>query len=984
MNNLFSTWKSSLLFVWSLLLSAVAIAQPANNDCAGATALAVGATCAPITGDVTNATQSQAGCGGGNADDDVWYRFTATAASINVTVTGSADFDAVVQVFSGSCVGLTSIVCQDATFEAGVETAALTGLTVGQVYFVRVFDYYAGAPTTTTFTICATIPAAAPANDNCAGAISLTQGATCTPITGNNASATQSQAGCQGTAGDDVWFSFVATTTGANLTVVGSAQFDAVVEVFSGTCGSLTSMACIDGDDNRGGTEASSLSGLTVGQTYYVRVYDWYSAAPATNTFTICVTQFTQCNLSAPAGAITEAETCGDSTNNACARTPANPAAVSSIACGQTVFGSAWANNNLRDLDYYQFTVGQSGLVTLNLQAEFNGLLAIATIAGGDCANLAVVSSTAPSACQAGSLTATLAAGTYYVIVTPAAFTGYPCGTNNDYILSMSIGAPMTASATATAAGCNPTGTVSSTVTGGTTPYSFMWTGSRTTQNITGLTAGNYMLTATDANGCRAMASATVGSTAVTITGTPASTPTSCGANTGTAGITPTNGASPFTYLWNNGATTQNLTGLAAASYAVTVTDANGCMGMFSNINVVNPSAPSATVAPTGVSCAGGSNGAATVSATGGTAPYSYTWSNTAATGATVTGLSAGNFSVTISDVNSCAFVVNSNIAAPAAVSVSATSTNVSCAGGSNGTATAMGMGGTGIISYNWGAAGTSATVNNLVAGTYSVTATDANGCMAMASANVTAPAAITLTASATDAACSGVNNGSATANATGGTAAFSFNWGAAGTGATINGLAAGTYNVTATDANGCEATANATVGTGTAPTASIVGTDASANGASDGAANLSVTGGTAPYSFVWNNGATTEDLSAIPAGAYSVSVTDANGCTAGASVTISQPISVVENNATSFGTRLFPNPAADAATLAVELQTAAELRIELVNLSGQQLYSFTAVQAQGTANYSLPVADMAAGVYFVRINAGNETAVQRLIVVKP
>ncbi len=981
MNNLFSSWKSSLLFVWSLMLSAIAIAQPANDNCAGAILLTQGATCTTTSGTTTNATQSQAGCAG-DADDDVWYRFVATGTSANITVTGAAEFDAVLQAFSGTCAGLTSFSCADLSGDGGVETISLTGLTAGTTYFIRVYDYYAGAAPTPTFTICVTTPASAPANDNCAGAIALTPGATCTPTAGTVAGATQSQAGCEGTANDDVWYSFVAGSTGAAVAVAGSASFDGVVEVFSGTCGSLVSMACTDGTLD-GGTETATLTGLTVGQTYYVRVYHWYTAVAATPTFTICVTNFTQCNLTAPAGAITEAEACGDSTNNACVRTPPSSTAVGTIACGQTIFGSAWANGGSRDLDYYQFTLAQAGTVNLSLQAEFGALMAIATIAGGDCANLAIVSSTAPSACQTGTLSAALAAGTYYLIVAPATFSGYACGTNNDYILSMGIGTPMAASATPTSAGCNPTGMVSSVVTGGTTPYSFAWTGSRTTQNITGLTAGNYMLTATDANGCRAMASATVGSTAITITGTPNSSATACGANTGTVSITPTNGQTPFTFVWNNGVSAQSQVSLPAGNYAVTVTDANGCMGVFSNINVVNPSAPSATVAPSGVSCAGGSNGSATVSATGGTAPYTYAWSNSAATSATATGLSAGNFNVTVGDANLCSTVISGNISEPSAVSVSATSTNTTCAAVNDGTATATGMGGTGTVTYNWGAAGAGAMVSGLAAGTYNVTATDANGCMAMASANVTAPAAITLTASATDAACAGVNNGTATAMATGGTAAFSYDWGTAGTGAMISGLAAGTYNVTTTDANGCVATASATVAAGAAPTAAIAGTDASANGAADGAANLTVTGGTAPYSFAWSNGATTEDLSAITASTYSVSVTDANGCMATASVTISQPISLVENNATSFGVRLFPNPAADAATLSVELKATAELRVEMLNVAGQQIYNFSAVQTEGTANYTLPVAEMAAGVYFVRIKAGNETAVQRLIVVK-
>jgi hypothetical protein len=803
---------------------------PANDSCTGAISLTQAATCTPTTGDVAGATESLVACAG-DADEDVWYSFVAIDTSAVVTVAGSTDFDAVVEVFSGACGAGTSLVCQDNTGNGGGEVANATGLTIGQTYFVRVYDYDLGAPASTTFTICVTTPAAAPANDNCAGAISLTSGAACVPTTGNVAGATLSQAGCAGTAGDDVWYSFVATTTTTNITVAGSLQFDPVVEVFSGSCAALTSLACTDDDADRGGTEIASLNSLTVGQTYFVRVYDWYTAAPATPTFDICVQEFTQCNLTAPMGAVLENEACGDSTNNGCAN---DIPTYGSVSCGETIFGNAWADNNLRDVDYYQFTLGAGDTVRWNVTAEFPALIAIAEIAGGDCNNLDILASAAAPACEMTNLSTYIATpGTYYVIVVPSVFAGFACGTNNDYIASFSIGSALSV-ATST-------------------------------------------------------------------------TPTSCGVGTGTATAAVTGGAAPYMYSWSNNSTAATATGLTAGSYAVTVSDVNACRSITSNIDVVNPSAPTATLSSSNLNCANVNTGTASLTAiAGGTTPYTYTWSNTAATTAAVTGLAAGAFSVTINDAANCAYVTSGNITSPMPIVLTPTTTNGNCQG---------------------------------VAGSASVAAT-------------------------------------------GGTGAFTFVWSNAATTANISGLNAGSYTVTATDANGCAATISANTQSGAGFTLAIVGTDASANAATDGAANLSVTGGLAPFTYVWSNGATTEDISGLAANTYSTTVTDANGCTMSSNVVISQPVGVVGTSADAFSMSLFPNPAQHTATLSLRLTRAAQVNIQVINITGQVLYSLENSQ-NGEILYTLPLANFAEGVYFVRIAAGEQTTTTRLVITK-
>ena len=258
-----------------------------SNDCATATVLTPGATCVNTAGTTAGATQSIPGCVG-TADDDVWYQFTATGTSHQITVTASAGFDPVVQLFSGTCATLSTLACMDNGLTGENETIYATGLTNGQTYRIRVYHYYSGAPTTSTFSICVTNPPAAPSNNTCGGATALTVNTTCSATSGTTLGATQSSVGCAGTADDDVFFSFVATNSVQTITVNPSATMDAVVELYSGSCASLTSIQCQDVGFTDG-NEVINAVGLTPGTTYYVRVYDYYASTGGAP-FTICVT----------------------------------------------------------------------------------------------------------------------------------------------------------------------------------------------------------------------------------------------------------------------------------------------------------------------------------------------------------------------------------------------------------------------------------------------------------------------------------------------------------------------------------------------------------------------------------------------------------------------------------------------------------------------------------------------------------------------
>lgn len=219
------------------------------------------------------------------------------------------------------------------------------------------------------------------------------------------------------------------------------------------------------------------------------------------------------------------------------------------------------------------------------------------------------------------------------------------------------------------------------------------------------------------------------------------------GSSTGSLTVTASSGTANYDYSWSNGATTTNttsttntITNLAAGTYTVTITDDNGCTDTAS-ATITEPTALVASASVnSNVSCNGGSDGSATASATGGTSGYSYSWAPSGGNNATATGLSAGTYTVTITDANGCTDTANATITEPTAVNATiASSTNASCPGASDGSATVTTNGGIAPYSYSWSpSGGNNATATGLSAGNYTVTVTDDNGCTDTANVTIT------------------------------------------------------------------------------------------------------------------------------------------------------------------------------------------------------------------------------------------------------
>ena len=385
-------WVTGVLSVrGSFVLSATCTTPvPANDNCSGAITLTPqGATCTtPTSGTTLGATQSQAGCQG-TADDDVWYQFVATATAHNVTVTGATSFDAVLQVFSGSCAGLTSLACRDAGLNGGNEVATLTGLTVGATYYARVYHYFSTVSSTPTFTICVTTPTPPMPGgnfDECSGAIALTVGTSCNLVQYTNATATASAnvpaPGCADYQGGDVWFSVVVPATGS-LTIDSQTGVitDGGMAVYSGTCGALSLVECDDDDSANGLMPRITLQNRTPGEILYVRF--WEYGNNNNGTFSICAYDVPApppgtcaCNHSEPFGSIA-APTVPNPTTITTVQWAGEYATITGAVAGSTyVFTSSLATDFLT---VRQGTPGGTalgcGTTPLTVTATANGTL---------------------------------------------------------------------------------------------------------------------------------------------------------------------------------------------------------------------------------------------------------------------------------------------------------------------------------------------------------------------------------------------------------------------------------------------------------------------------------------------------------------------------------------------------------------------------------------------------------------------------------
>jgi gliding motility-associated-like protein len=469
--------------------------------------------------------------------------------------------------------------------------------------------------------------------------------------------------------------------------------------------------------------------------------------------------------------------------------------------------------------------------------------------------------------------------------------------TNN---VPVTITQPTQVALTLTSANANCTdnnGTATVVATGGTPGYTYSWTGGGGSAATTvPVIAGDYTVTVLDANLCPRTGAVTIGVTPGGTATIASTTNVTCnGANNGILNVSMGgNSVGPFTYSWTpnvgTGATVNNL---APGAYAVVVTDSHGCIANTSG-NISEPVVLAVNFTSTNVSCNAGSDGTISSTVTGGTAPYSYSWSPGAFNTGIVSGLPVGVYTLTVTDAQGCTVTGTRTIVEPTALTVTPTIVDPHCQQ-SDGSATVVGGGGAGgyTFSLNGGAFG-AGSFNSLAAGTYTVTIRDGNQCTSnqpISLVDQAGPVA-TITAS-TNVSCKDGNNGSATVTATGGVTPYFYTWNPTSqTTQTANNLLAGVYGVTVTDASGCSASASIIITEPSQLLINATGVDPVCNGQSNGTGSSSAFGGTQPYSYQWQVLPVQNNANAInlAPGMHNVTVTDAQGCTATTSINLNNP----------------------------------------------------------------------------------------------
>lgn len=484
---------------------------------------------------------------------------------------------------------------------------------------------------------------------------------------------------------------------------------------------------------------------------------------------------------------------------------------------------------------------------------------------------------------------------------------GSSCSDTADFQLITPVCCSHALAASVSQPGCtSPNGSINLTVTGGTGPFSFQWApGGQTTEDITGLAAGTYSVSVTDqSNGCVVDSTFMLSAPAVPAINSVSFTSELCaGQNNGSIdAINVSGGTAPYSFgfapLSNPLSVTPvvsfPVTNLAPGLYIVGVTDQSGCLDTFWISIPAGPVCCNLSISAVlqQPDC-GVSNGAIDVTVGLGSGSYSYSWSNGSVT-EDITALNAGLYSITVSDpVQGCSVDSTfslSNLNAPQIQNIQVTAE--SCTGAADGSIQLTVTGGVLPYGYAWSPAlPANANQANLTPGNYSLTVTDAAGCQSVQSFVVNPGAKPDAAVTGANPDCSG-NNGSVTVtlNTACVSCSFSLNGGGFGPSATFTGLGGGTYTVIVQDGLGCRDTVSQTLTAPVLLTASLSTTDLTCFNAADGGAAVITSSGTPPFDYSWNTGATTAALTGLSAGNYSVTVTDASGCSSTLSGTLSEP----------------------------------------------------------------------------------------------
>jgi gliding motility-associated-like protein len=474
-------------------------------------------------------------------------------------------------------------------------------------------------------------------------------------------------------------------------------------------------------------------------------------------------------------------------------------------------------------------------------------------------------------------------------------------------------------------------GSIQTNITGGIpftsgAPYGISWTGpngfSSSAAAISGLEPGTYTLTVTDAGGCPFSNTYTITEPAEIIITTDLEKDITCyNAADGAVQVTVTGGTTPYSYSWTKDtlpfAAVEDISALAPGTYGLSVTDSNNCGPVTISFTITEP--PLLTVSlmgQTNAQCYGESSGAATIAVAGGVPvevqvgvfDYLYSWTGPngfTANTQNLAGITAGTYNLTVTDNSACVQTLTVIITQPSEILVNVTTTPITCYGANNASINLAVSGDFPPFTASWDNFASGTFQDNLSAGDYIITITDATGCQKIVNVNIPEAPVFMVNPVVNQISCFGAHNGSINLNFVGGIAPVSLTWSDGSTSGTVrNNLGPGTYTVTIIDGTPCSIIRTFVLVEPQALALTANVTNAlDCDDANSGAINLLVSGGTPPFSYDWGNGVTTEDLANVPAGNYLVTVTDSRNCITTAQFTITRqpPIVIAVETQTDF-----------------------------------------------------------------------------------
>lgn len=499
------------------------------------------------------------------------------------------------------------------------------------------------------------------------------------------------------------------------------------------------------------------------------------------------------------------------------------------------------------------------------------------------------------------------------------------------------------------------------------TGISYVWNDNVTTasRTFTQTDQGLYTVTTTGSNHCQAVASVEIrtdfNTPAAQIINNTGSTELTCITNS--ISLT-ANGGTGATYMWSNGTNNRNIVITSPGQYMVTVTGANGC----TNSNSVNVSQaplfePSITNIGT-INCNGGTT-SATVTATGGNPGYTYRWSD-GQSFATANNLVAGSYTVTVSDNGGCSVVLSCSITEPRPLNVGLITHDLYC-GVSQGSIDAVVTGGTTPYNYMWSNATTGTTLNNLQVGNYTLTVTDGHTCMSTATASIRMLGTLSVSASVVQQiSCNGANDGVVAATCENGAAPLMYSWNTGEGVYELHNMFEGSYHVTVTDGWGCSGQSSVSLSAPAAMFVDLTPVSPRCYNTADGRVNVMVTGGVSPYSYAWNNASSSQSLTNVAAGTYSLTITDYAGCSTSRNVTIDAPDAI----------------SMEVATTDVKCFGDRNGRIEVSANGGTEPYRYSVERVLELSTSSM-FTNIASGYYDVRVTDANGCEAKKSAIVK-